>query len=175
VKHKKHTFNFFVKLFHPKEHKSSVQSINLNKLKRKGIKGLIVDLDETLRKRNSSFIPKESLKWVQEAKNKGFKVCVISNNIFPWKRKKIQDKFHVPIALFSLKPLPFAIKKAMSMLKTNEDSTALIGDQLYSDILGANMLGLHSILVDPMSKTEKGPVRRMVRWIERKIYTGKSA
>ena len=169
MKHKKAGKRSVLGLFYPKEHRRSIHSINLSRLKKMGISNLIVDLDETLRKRNSDNIPRESIYWIKEVKKIGFKVCIISNNILPWKADFIRKKFHVPVTLFSLKPFPFALKRAMKTLRSNNKNTAVIGDQLYTDILGANLVGIYSILVDPLTGKEKGILRKLVRWMERKI------
>lgn len=159
-------------IFHPKEHVKNVQLIDLAKLQGMGIKNLIVDLDETLRKRNSGRIPDESIKWVEETKKKGFSVCISSNNPFPWINSKIEGIFNVPCSFLALKPLPVAFKHAMSLLKSDPSNTASIGDQLFTDILGANISGIYSILVDPITGAEKGIFRRMMRWLEQKVFPG---
>ncbi len=157
-------------IFYPKAHFRNVQGIDLSKLQALGITNLIVDLDETLRKRNSSNIPEGSIKWIEEAKSKGFKVCITSNNPFWWKLRKMEDIFNTPVSLLALKPLPIAFNHAMSLLSSKPSNTALIGDQLFTDIVGANMLGIYTILVDPITGAEKGIFRRMMRWLEQKVF-----
>jgi hypothetical protein len=159
-----------VKIFYPKLHVKTVQDIDLSRLQSLGINNLIVDLDETLRKRNSSFLPEGSIKWIEEVKKRGFKVCISSNNPFPWQLKKIKETFNVPCSFFALKPFPLALCNAMGLLRSKPSNTALIGDQLFTDIFGANMLGIYSILVDPITGAEKGMFRRIIRWIEGKVF-----
>jgi hypothetical protein len=159
-----------VSIFYPKLHVKSVQNIDLSKLKEMGIEALIVDLDETLRKRNSSFIPDGSIKWIDEVKKMGFKVCITSNNPFGWQLKDIEKKLNVPVGLLALKPFPFAFNHAMGILRSKPSNTALIGDQLFTDIFGANLVGIYSILVDPITGAEKGIFRRMMRWLEQKVF-----
>ena len=157
-------------IFYPKEHVRNVQAIDLSKLKSMGIDNLIVDLDETLRKRNSDLIPEGSVKWIEEVKSRGFKVCITSNNPFRWKLRKIEKVFNAPVSFFALKPLPIAFKNAMKLLGSKPSNTALIGDQLFTDIVGANWLGIYTILVDPITGAEKGIFRRMMRWLEQKVF-----
>jgi uncharacterized protein len=159
-----------VNIFYPKAHFRNVQAIDLSKLQALGINNLIVDLDETLRKRNSSQIPEGSIKWIEEVKGRGFKVCITSNNPFWWKLRKIEKIFNAPVSLLALKPLPVAFNHAMSLLRSNPSNTALIGDQLFTDIVGANMLGIYTILVDPITGAEKGIFRRMMRWLEQRVF-----
>jgi uncharacterized protein len=159
-----------VSIFYPKEHDRDVQSIDLDKLKRLGITHLIVDLDETLRKRNSDFIPDSSIKWIEDVKKKGFNVCISSNNPFAWKLKDIEKKLSIPCSMLALKPLPISLRHAMKMLGSGVSNTAVIGDQLFTDILGANLLGVYSILVNPITGAEKGIFRRIMRWLEQRVF-----
>jgi len=159
-----------LRIFYPKLHVKDVQSIDLDKLRRLGITNLLVDLDETLRKRNSSYVPRTSVVWVEKVKSAGFKVCITSNNPFPWKNGKIASIFKVPCSFLALKPFPLALKHAMGLLGSDPSNTALIGDQLFTDILGANILGIYSVLVDPITGAEKGIFRRIIRWLEQKVF-----
>ena len=160
-----------MKIFHPKARANNVQAVDLAQLKAMGINSLIVDLDETLRKRNSGQMPEESIKWIEMVKSMGFKVCVTSNNPFGWTMKKVQNILHTPVTFLAFKPLPMAFRQAMKNLGSSPSNTALIGDQLFTDILGANMLGIYTILVKPISGEEKGFFRRIMRWLENKALS----
>ncbi|MFC1766965.1 YqeG family HAD IIIA-type phosphatase [Candidatus Margulisiibacteriota bacterium] len=157
-------------VFKPKEYRDSIHDIDLQDLKNKGISHLIVDLDETLRKRNDDHIPASSIEWINKAKEAGFNLCVSSNSFFPWKFKKIREKLNVPCYAFTIKPLPFAFWKALKILSSKTSNTAMIGDQLFTDIVGANLLGIYTIMVAAVTKDEKGFHRRLMRWVERKFY-----
>jgi len=159
-----------VKIFFPKEHVKDVQSVDLDKLRKMGITNIIVDLDETLRKRNSTYLPPESIKWIDGARKKGFKLCISSNNPFPWVNNKIEEAFGVPFSSLALKPLPMAFKHAMKLIGSGPSNTAFIGDQLFTDILGANLAGIYSILVNPITGAEKGVFRRIMRWVEQRVF-----
>ena len=159
-----------MKIFYPKMHARSIQDIDLAKLKSMGITNLIVDLDETLRKRNSGTMPESSIEWIKDTKAKGFNICISSNNPFFWVNRGLSKLLGVPISTLALKPFPFAIHHAMWTLRSKRKNTALIGDQLFTDILGANLAGVYSILVDPITGVEKGFLRRLMRWFEQKIF-----
>lgn len=150
-------------------HVKSVQELELPKLKALGISSLIVDLDETLRKRNSNEMPQGSIEWIKAVKAQGFKVCVTSNNPFGWRMEKVRDILDTPVTFLAFKPFPMAFKQALRQLGSKPSNTAFVGDQLFTDILGANMLGIFTILVDPISGAEKGFFRRIMRWMENKV------
>ncbi len=158
-----------MKIFHPKLRVKEVQSIDLAGLKAMGIDSLIIDLDETLRKRNSHDIPEKSIRWIQDVKARGFKVCITSNNPFGWRTENVQEKLKVPVSFLSFKPFPFAFWQAMQQLGSTPATTALVGDQLFTDILGANILGIHTILVDPITGIEMGFFRKQMRKLENMI------
>jgi uncharacterized protein len=155
-----------LKIFHPKLHIKEVQAIDLPGLKAIGIDSLIVDLDETLRKRNSRDIPERSIKWIEDVKAQGFKVCITSNNPFGWRMGNVHEKLKVPVSFLSFKPFPFAFWQAMQQLGSTPATTALVGDQVLTDILGANLLGIYTILVNPISGMEMGFFRRKMRQLE---------
>lgn len=157
-------------LFQPREFRKTVQDIDFQALKAKGISHLILDLDETLRKRNDDHIPDSSIEWIKKAEAAGFNVCVSSNSLFPWKFGNVRKKLHVPSFAFTLKPFPFAFWKAFRILGSNPKNTAMVGDQLFTDILGANILGIYSVMVSPVTKDEKGFHRRIMRWLESLFY-----
>ena len=69
-----------------------------------------------------------------------------------------------------MKPFPIAYKHAMKMLRSKPSNSALIGDQLFTDIVGANWLGIYTILVDPITGAEKGFFRKIMRWLEQRVF-----
>jgi predicted HAD superfamily phosphohydrolase YqeG len=81
--------------------------------------------------------------------------------------KYIAETLGVPSLHLSLKPLPFAFWQAMKLLGSAPKTTAMIGDQLFMDILGANLLGIYSIFVEHLTK-ETFPPRQWMRWLEQK-------
>jgi predicted HAD superfamily phosphohydrolase YqeG len=74
----------------------------------------------------------------------------------------------VPVVGWALKPVPLGLWRAMAIMGTRRVTTALVGDQLFTDILGGNLLGIYTILVEPLS-TDEFPTTRLVRRIERLI------
>ncbi|MGH2425704.1 MAG: YqeG family HAD IIIA-type phosphatase, partial [bacterium] len=93
--------------------------------------------------------------------------CIVSNN-FAGRVRTLAEHLHVPVVIGAVKPTPWAFRKAMKVMGTTPRETALVGDQLFTDILGGNLLGLRTILVDPLSAREF-PTTMLVRRIERLV------
>ncbi len=146
---------------------ASVHSIDLADLRRRGVRALLVDLDNTLLPRDATLIPEGLAAWARRLGEEGFAVCLVSNN---WHS-------HVPVVAAELgfhavhraiKPLPWAFRRAMRVLGSSPGETAVVGDQVFTDVLGGNLLGLTTVLVQPLSRTDL-PHTLLLRLIERAV------
>jgi hypothetical protein len=149
----------------PDEYHDSIFHIDLDSLKSKNIKGLLVDLDNTLMPWNELAYTNELINWLNSLKTQNFKVCIVSNNGHD-RGRPIALELDLPLVAFARKPSKSAFKKALDILKTDVDRTAVIGDQLFTDVLGGKRVGLYTILVKPISKNEFWGTK-MVRFVER--------
>lgn len=154
------------KLFYPREIVPDLFLIDTRALRERGIKGLILDIDDTLIPREVKEVSPKVFAWIQTRKEEGFKICLTSNSRHPIRVKYFGDTLGVPSMHFSLKPLPFAFWRSLEILGTKAEETAMIGDQLFMDIWGANWTNIYSIYIDHR-KEEWFPPRRWMRWAER--------
>lgn len=151
------------KLFYPDEFYKKIEDVDLNKFKNR-FKAIIIDHDNTLIKRGETFLEEGVLNWLNEA-NKNFKIGIISNN----KKNKlstIEENFKIPILKNALKPLPFSFKKMMRILEVRNSEVILIGDQIFTDILGGNILNLYTILLEPRDKSKDFLLTKIQRYFE---------
>lgn len=158
----------FKALFKPGEIVKNIHEIDFTRLKEKGITALIMDIDETLIPRTFHDVSPQVFEWVVSRKEEGFKLCLTSNSRHPLRVKYIGDALAVPSMSLGLKPLPFAFWKSMETLGSKPENTAMIGDQLFMDILGANLLKIYSIYVKPMTPETFLPriwMRQAEEWI----------
>lgn len=156
-------------MFQPKEFAESLYDLDLKRLKGLGLKGLIIDLDDTLVPRNSNLLPPEAISWIGRARQY-FSICITSNSLKrPFKVREFARILGVPSLIFAFKPLPLALLYSLKILKTSAKETALIGDQIFSDILGGNLLGLYTILVKYQTPETFWP-RKIMRWTESKLF-----
>lgn len=154
-------------LFRPTWYYHSIYQIELDELKKEGISGLIVDLDNTLIERNSGKTSKTLRRWLLEIKRAGFKCCIVSNN---WSSRvsRIARELNVPMVAPAGKPRRKAFQLGLDSMGTCIKETAVIGDQLFTDILGGNLMSLKTILVVPLSNRDL-PHTKMLRVLERLI------
>ncbi|MGB9613278.1 MAG: YqeG family HAD IIIA-type phosphatase [Candidatus Margulisiibacteriota bacterium] len=156
----------FKELFRPKEIVKNIYEIDFNHLKKKNIRALIVDIDDTLIPRGVNDIYPEVFEWIATRKEEGFKICLTSNSHHPLRVKYFGDTLGLPARPLSFKPLPFAFWKSLEILKSKPEETAMIGDQLFMDILGANFLKIYSIFIQH-GREESYWLRKAMRWAEK--------
>ncbi len=156
-----------LQLLCPRLFVNSVHQIDLEALKQTGIKGIIVDLDNTLVPWNEDAEFPKAVAWLKKVKDAGLSVCIVSNN-HPRRAKTLAGTFDIPFIWQAVKPRRRAFRKAMRIMKLRQSQTAVVGDQVFTDILGGNRLGLYTILVRPLKKQEFIGTR-LVRQVEKII------
>jgi HAD superfamily phosphatase (TIGR01668 family) len=125
--------------------------MKLKKIKK--IKGIIVDLDNTLVAWGEKEVSQKILDWVKEAKKIGFKICIVSNT----NSKRVAEFakiFNIPYHSKYFKPFSIAFNNGLKILDTKKTETVVIGDQIFTDIWGGNRLKLLTILVIPIVKKD---------------------
>lgn len=153
-------------LLAPRQFLDHIFFLDLVALQERGIRGIIVDLDNTLVAWNrGGAAPGEVADWLATVRQRGFEACILSNN-YPERVAAFSDRLPVPAIHRAGKPRRGGFRRAMELMGTTPAETAVVGDQVFTDILGGNRLGLHTILVVPISKKEFVGTR-LVRQIER--------
>ena len=130
-----------------------VEDITPELLQSRGLSALIVDIDNTLVSRATGEIEESVFDWMRSLKQAGIAVCLLSNN---WHAvvQDYADQLGVPIVRKAMKPLPAAYIKALVTIGAHRTTTAVVGDQVFTDILGARLCVIPSILVKPLSETD---------------------
>lgn len=142
----------------------SVTEIKAADLKARGIRGLILDLDETLVSAFEHTPPPEIHAWVQEMKA-SFSLYILSNNPSAKRVQIVADQLEIPCACRAAKPRRSGFRAAMADMGIRPEEAVIIGDQLFTDILGGNRIGSMTILATPMAPEHK-PWRKLMRLIE---------
>ncbi len=158
-------------MFSPDLYHVDVRAIDLDGLVAKGIDTLLVDLDNTLLPRDSEDIPDTLKDWAATLRDRGFKTCLVSNN---WhaRVKTVADELGFLLVAKAVKPLPFAFLRALSLMGSTRARAAVVGDQMFTDILGGNLLGMTTVLVEPLSATDL-PHTLFLRRIEARLLAGR--
>jgi len=142
-----------IEKFYPRYKVDKVQDIELSMLKKNKIKGIILDVDNTLVPEHVAEADKNAVEWIERLKKAGFKVCIVSNA--SQKRIiKFNEKLKIHAIHNASKPCKKAFMKAVSLMGTKVDETAVIGDQIFTDIYGGNRLNMFTILVTPIDQKE---------------------
>lgn len=140
--------------FRPTRQANSLDLISVEQLDQDGIRGLIIDLDNTMTPWNNVEVGPKVEAWFKKVKSAGIRACVVSNNSKRQRVAVVADRLGIPFVFGATKPRRRAFQAGMDLLKTGQKDTAVIGDQLFTDILGGNRLGLYTILVTPINDRE---------------------
>ncbi len=152
-------------LFRPTYVFDKVGDITPQFLKKKSIKALILDLDNTLTTHNNPEVPQKSIEWIGLMKTAGIKLIIVSNN-HPPRVKPFADKLDVDYECEGRKPLTFGYTRAIKRLGIDKRYVASVGDQIFTDVLGCNLKGIRSLFVFPIEPETSRPFR-FKRWCER--------
>ncbi len=141
------------KLLYPDRHLNSIFDLNPDSLLKMGIRGLITDMDNTLVPWNDRNLSPRLGRWFDLFRERGIKFFIISNNSKE-RGGQIADELGIPALWYAAKPGKKAFKKALQVMQLPPEEVAVVGDQVFTDILGGNRLGLYTILVTPISEKE---------------------
>ena len=144
----------------------SVYEIDLNILAAQGVRGIITDLDNTLVGAKEPLATPELVLWLDKVRDAGFSVVIVSNNNAT-RVGSFAAPLDIPFVHAARKPTQGAFRKALAMLGLDAKETVMIGDQMMTDVLGGNRMGLYTILVAPISPADEGIMTLFNRRIER--------
>lgn len=155
---------------------SAFWKIDFDKLQQMGIYNLIIDVDSTIAHTDSDDVESEAADALFTALSKGFKICLVSNAITgKCKEKrvaKMAEQFNIPYVaanFFNRKPNSKPFLKGLSFMKAQPKHTAVIGDQIFTDVLGGNRMGMTTILVKPLGPVHWTTVFLLRRYREMRI------
>lgn len=158
-------------LFYPRLYVPSLFEIDSDTLRRAGIRGILFDLDNTIVPRDCDCVSGEVANWLLMLRETGFGLCIVSNNGMD-RVSRLAEPLAIPAVHRAVKPLSFPFLRAMGILGTEPGETAVIGDQIFTDVLGGNLLGLYTILVKPMAGKEFIGTRLISRPLEKIVLAG---
>lgn len=154
--------------FYPGEYVNSVWEVDFQMYYDQGIRGVIFDIDNTLVPHGKP-ATEESVELFEKIHKIGLDTCLISNNKEP-RVEPFAKAMNTRYISDAHKPSTKNYIKAMEIMKTNKTTTIFIGDQIFTDIYGANRAGIASVLVKQIDKKEeiqiilKRYLERIVLW-----------
>lgn len=156
--------------FYPREYVDSAYDIPYEEFYGRGIRGVIFDIDNTLVPHGAP-ADTRAVALFERLRGMGMETCLMSNN----KEPRVTS-FAAQVAsryLFKAgKPRIKGYKRAMELMKTDEATTVFVGDQLFTDVYGANRAGIYGILVKPIHPKEEIQIviKRRLEWIVLYFY-----
>ncbi len=135
---------------YPNQHLKKVEQITIQFLEKNNIKALILDVDNTLIDYNRTM--KESvIQWAKDLKKQGIKLYILSNTNHKEKVEEVANKLEVPYRNLAKKPLKAGFLKVQKELQEKPENIAVVGDQIFTDVIGGNRCNMYTILVDPIN------------------------
>lgn len=154
-------------ILYPKLYLNSVKEISLEILQKYNIKGLILDVDNTLIDYDKN-MPDGVQEWAEVLKKAGIKLCIVSNTNQKEKVENVAEKINIPYIYFAKKPFKSGLNKAKKILELESNQIGVVGDQILTDIIGANRCKMFPILVKPINEKDIW-ITKIKRPIENKI------
>ena len=140
--------------------------LDLGRLRRMELDALLLDVDCTLKSYRSQAVSDEVRAWLDELRAAGVGLCLVSNGLAR-RVGRLAEKLDLPFVAKAAKPLPFGCQAAIRKLGCQRRRTAMVGDQLFADVIAARLAGLTSILVTPIRPEEEPWFTRLKRPAER--------
>lgn len=140
-------------VFRPTAMKRGIMDLTPEFLSGLGVRALLLDVDNTIASYTSHQPIPGAVEWARSMVDAGFRVIIVSNNY----KKRVGPfaaRFGLGYISFAMKPFPFGYLKARSLLKMKCSECAIIGDQIFTDVIGANLCGMKSVLLTPIEPEE---------------------
>lgn len=161
-----------MRVFSPAIHVYSVSSLTPDFLSQNGIDSLLLDVDCTLKRYVCTELEPASEVWLDQMRRCGINLCLVSNGK-PGRIGQFARSLDLPFCAMAMKPLPSGLKRAIREQNWDKGRTAMVGDQIFADIMAANLAGIVSILVDPIHPEEEPWFTKLKRPFER-FFRGKA-
>jgi uncharacterized protein len=129
------------------------------------LKGLVLDVDETLVPFRSSQASTELLHWVQEIRQITT-LWLVSNNISDARIRRIAKSLDLPYISGAAKPSRRKVRQAVEAMGLPFEQIGMVGDRLFTDVLAGNRLGLFTVLVEPMVAPNEAVRRSSLHMVE---------
>lgn len=140
-------------MIYPKIHLKKVEDITVELLKENNIKALILDVDNTLIDMNKK-LSKNIIIWANNLKEQGIKLYILSNTNKKEKVKNVANKLEIPYKNLAKKPFKKGFLEVQKILNIEAKKIAVVGDQIFTDIIGGNRCNMFTILVEPIDIKE---------------------
>lgn len=140
-------------ILYPKAKFNNVREINIDFLRKNRINALILDVDNTLIDYDKN-LENGTIEWAEELKKQGIKLYILSNSNKKEKVKMVANKLNIEYEYFAKKPLKVGFRKVQKKIKENSENIGVVGDQIFTDVIGGNRCKMFTILVEPIAEKD---------------------
>lgn len=144
----------------------TLASIDLEVLKSFNIRGILLDLDNTVISEDDRYLSPHAEDWIARAKQQGFQLFILSNGKRRYRVKYWSSRLEIPAISPARKPFPFSVDRALKSMQLQPQQAIAIGDSFHTDILGAWLSGCHSIQVATLPHPPRWWEKRLGRWVQ---------
>ena len=152
--------------------KGSILELQPTVLEQSGLKGLVLDVDDTLVPVRETQVSPELVQWLEQTKGL-VSLWLVSNNMSQSRISRIAQSLNLPYILGARKPSRRKLRQAVTAMGLPPNQVAMVGDRLFTDVLAGNRLGMFTILVEPMvdstDAVRRNPTRSFEVWLSQKL------
>jgi len=160
------------RLITPDVRLESVLELDVPRLRDLGLDALLLDIDCTLKSYRAERLSPEVLGWLDRLRSAGVRLCLVSNGRGR-RVRGLAESLGLPLVAAACKPLPFGCWRAIRQLGLDPRRTAMVGDQLFADVMAGRLAGLTCVLVRPIRPEEEPWFTRLKRPLERMVLREK--
>ena len=141
-------------LFRATRYVASLPLLSVEELVDEGVRLVLLDRDNTCVPRDASTPPAEVMAWLERAREAGIRLCLVSNNFHSSQVRASAELMGCEVVDHAMKPLPFALRRAMRLMGAVPGETVMVGDQVYTDVAAGNLARVRTVLVRPQSRKD---------------------
>ena len=143
-----------------------VREIDLDEMKKRGVKAFLFDLDNTIMPPKTGFFPDEIQQWLDRVKQ-DFKIAVVSNNHNLKYLEEVKKVSDFPIYFNAAKPSTKIVKEVLNSFGITPEQAVMVGDRPLTDIWVGHRVNMITVLVDPLMKHQEHDIIKFLRKLER--------
>ena len=140
-------------ILYPNAHFNNVREITINFLQNNKINALILDVDNTLIDYDKN-LSQDTVEWAENLKKNKIKLYILSNTNKQEKVKEVARKLQVEYIYFAKKPMKSGFRRVQKILNEEPENIGVVGDQIFTDVVGGNRCKMFTILVEPIAEKD---------------------
>jgi uncharacterized protein len=150
------------RLFTPHYRVSTVTELTPERLQQWGLRALLLDVDCTLTRYRQGELSPQVTAWIEQLRLADIRLCLVSNGM-GHRIRCLAGRVKLPCISNAMKPSPWGVWAAMKKLQAEPFCTAMVGDQLFADVMAGRLAGIRTIFVEPIHPEEEPWFTRLKR------------